>query len=311
MNLCVRDVARVLRRGMPAKMPRKWTIVDVIKLAHQKGGEFLSPEYENNRIKYLFGCNKGHSWRMTCARVKAGGWCKECFPVVHLSHRRRPSFLDEVAEKRGVTSLSVAYVGQKFSYFWKCKCGHVFRSHIQQLLGSKACKKCVAISQRTGIDEVVSLAKSKNGVFLSSEYINAHSKYDWGCSSGHVWKTTYNDIQQGGWCPYCKTDVSKVETAIFQFVLGLYPDALSRSIKLLPNKRFELDIFVPSLRKAVEYNGIRWHATVDAQDRDRRKRQECNETGIALLTIDHKNCNTKPRFLKTLEQVKKFLGGNL
>ena len=68
------------------------------------------------------------------------------------------------------------------------------------------------------------------------------------------------------------------------------------NIKVLSNTRsqifnpktergLELDIFMPTLNKAIEYNGEYWHQNKDMKDRDLLKQQLCKSKGIKLLTI--------------------------
>jgi len=47
----------------------------------------------------------------------------------------------------------------------------------------------------------------------------------------------------------------------------------------------ELDIWLPYLRKAIEYNGIIWHSNEYSQYKDKCKVDQCEEKGIELLII--------------------------
>jgi very-short-patch-repair endonuclease len=74
---------------------------------------------------------------------------------------------------------------------------------------------------------------------------------------------------------------------------------------MLRNKRFELDIYIPSLRKAIEYDGEYWHGRPEAIGRDSKKDIQCREAGIELLRIPEE------QYLKdksgTMELIKKWL----
>jgi DNA-directed RNA polymerase subunit RPC12/RpoP len=85
-------------------------------------------------------------------------------------------------------------------------------------------------------------------------------------------------------CPSCfKAHHSKAELEIYAKVLEVYPDALSGQNGLLRSKGLELDIYVPSLRKAIEYDGAYFHP--EGQERDIRKNRQCKEANIDLLRI--------------------------
>ena len=46
-------------------------------------------------------------------------------------------------------------------------------------------------------------ATRKDGYFLSLEYINSRTVYEWMCVRQHIFLMTYNSVNQGHWCPYC------------------------------------------------------------------------------------------------------------
>ena len=52
-------------------------------------------------------------------------------------------------------------------------------------------------------DDIANLCRERNYVFLSSAYINAHTKYTWKCAQEHQWDATYNSVKRGSGCPVC------------------------------------------------------------------------------------------------------------
>lgn len=53
---------------------------------------------------------------------------------------------------------------------------------------------------------------------------------------------------------------------------------------------FELDIYIPELNFAIEYDGERYHSRIDRNNRDNRKNKLCKKNGITLLRIREPNC---------------------
>ncbi len=51
----------------------------------------------------------------------------------------------------------------------------------------------------------------------------------------------------------------------------------------------ELDIWIPELKKAIEYNGEYWHNNIIAEYRDSQKQLQCKNKGIDLLIIKEEN----------------------
>jgi very-short-patch-repair endonuclease len=89
-------------------------------------------------------------------------------------------------------------------------------------------------------------------------------------------------------CPHCAKELqsSFPEKAIYFYIKKTFPDAIAnyRSDQL---NTFELDVFIPSLQIGVEYDGDRWHRSVE---KDLQKNALCAEMGIVLIRIREPNC---------------------
>ena len=98
-------------------------------------------------------------------------------------------------------------------------------------------------------------AQAKGGRCLSTEYKNNKTKYEWECHQGHRWRAKAGAIQCGNWCPKCLHRQSKPEKVILDLIQARLPDTQDRKRGLLSNKNFELDIYIPSIKKAIEFDG--------------------------------------------------------
>lgn len=84
-----------------------------------------------------------------------------------------------------------------------------------------------------------------------------------------AWKNgdirTYRVAERRGWSELCTVHmglpntISTVEGEVFDFVKAICPDAI-RGSKTLLDGRLQLDIFIPSLKLGIEYNGLAWHS---------------------------------------------------
>lgn len=79
---------------------------------------------------------------------------------------------------------------------------------------------------------------------------------------------------------------SKYEAEIYSLVRGICGDAVERQRGLLSGAGRELDIYVPSLKVAIEFNGNYWHSSIY---KDRRYHQQktidCAKQGIRLIHV--------------------------
>ena len=92
----------------------------------------------------------------------------------------------------------------------------------------------------------------------------------------------------------CKCLKSMLEIKLYEFILSLVPDAIKNSRKIIRyyngNVR-ELDIWIPSLNLAIEFDGLRWHGEVYALKKNRpillsyHKYLLCKEKNVRLITI--------------------------
>lgn len=92
----------------------------------------------------------------------------------------------------------------------------------------------------------------------------------------------------GGVCSRC-LDISRgslEQTALFNFVRSFVPAEQNNRRVLAP---YEVDIWVPSLNLAIEYNGIFWHSSKTVKDSNRQYHQDkalyARKLGITLIQI--------------------------
>lgn len=118
---------------------------------------------------------------------------------------------------------------------------------------------------------------------------NSAKRVEWMCNKGHVWVcTVYQRVNSNSGCPTCNERhyTSKAEKEIVNYIKSVYKDRIienDRSI-IYP---YELDIYIPDKKIAIEYNGLYWHSDQSGKSTtyhyDKWKR--CVENGIQLITI--------------------------
>jgi len=119
--------------------------------------------------------------------------------------------LNDLAESKGGKCLSKTYTGVENKLSWSCANGHDWVSTPKEVKKGAWCPYCTGqklwapnkTQKEARLDECYLLANQRNGEFLSTEYVNALTKYVWRCSEGHKWEAKLNDIKGGHWCPTC------------------------------------------------------------------------------------------------------------
>lgn len=189
----------------------------------------------------------------------------------------------------------VSYASKK-KVWWICPKGHEY----DQFIGKRTqrgsnCPICSGHRTIKGINDFETVypeqAKewhpTKNGdkkPYMFSPK-NGYKAW-WMCKYGHEWQATIHERGSGTGCPYCKTRYSSSfpEQAIYYYVKQLCPDSLSR-YKVPDNKKMEFDIYIPSCKVAIEFDGAHWHNSEDAHRTEAAKYRYCHKNKIFMLRV--------------------------
>lgn len=103
----------------------------------------------------------------------------------------------------------------------------------------------------------------------------------WKYKYGHEWEARIQKRSIGRECPECQkfNRTSFPEFIIFYYIHKYYPDAIN-SYKAPFLGTMELDIYIPSLKVGIEYDGV-WHIV----ERDIDKDRICENNGITLIRV--------------------------
>ncbi len=259
-------------------------------------------EWQGSNMKYDWQCEKGHIFSCRYKSLdRNGGKCLKCN-----GFSKTIEDCQALAKLKNGECLSTEYINNATHLNWKCHLGHMWQATMASLEHYNSwCPHCAGSARRT-IQDCQALAIKNEGRCLSTEYTNNIAKMLWECKNGHNFLTSFNSINNyNSWCPRCVGSVSKPEALLLAFVQSLYIDTLGNRAGLLANHRYRLDIYIPSLKKAVEFDGDYWHSFPNAILNDAIKDQQCKEVGIQLLRIKECDYRKDPESVK--ERILNFL----
>lgn len=261
---------------------------------NDRGFCLVDRTYKNVSTKMLMNCPEGHSFKMTFDSFSRGYGCPVC------SHRAKYTY-DEVCSifnREGFEVLDREYVGANSPLQVKCSNGHSIKLRLSDFLHGVRCSTCSGIAKK----DVASIRESltlQGYQLLSTSYTNNKSKLLLKCPENHVFEMRWNDFQQGHRCPQCVkgTSVSVDEKDVLSLVRSIYTGVIvenDRSIIMNPSTGcyLELDIWLPEINKAIEYNGDYWHQLSEMIKNDTLKRKICSDLNILLLTITESEWKT-------------------
>ena len=136
----------------------------------------------------------------------------------------------------------------------------------------------------------------------------------WKCKYGHKWKAKINNRYNGRGCKMCSKRLrsSFPEQAVYFYIKKKFPDAIN-SYKDIFDNGMELDVYIPSIKTGIEYDGVAWHKD-KSLSKERRKFQICKEKGITLYRLkenkEHYDNNDKLDVANVIIPVRRPFSGS-
>ena len=250
----------------------------------------------NSGKKVWWRCSKGHEWQATVDSRSRGSNCPYCLGQTVLKGYNdlqtiNPTLANEwnYEKNKGLTPMDVTSSSGK-KVWWKCSKGHQWQATISNRAKGWGCPYCsgrCAIKGYNDLQTVNSaLAKEwnhekNNGLTPMDVMPNSGQKVWWKCSKGHQWQATINHRNNGRGCPICNSERS---TSFPEYALEYY--LINHGLEVIHSckeKGYELDIYIPSKKIAIEYDGYFWHKNKEKKDLEKNKK--CIRDGIKLYRI--------------------------
>ena len=199
-------------------------------------------------------------------------------------------FIKDLLAKEGYELISKEYKNNHTHIEYLCPEGHRRFASITGWIGGARCAKCSNNAKMT-IEEVRNSFEKEGYTLISTCYINAHTKLDYICPKGHTHSITWSNWnnKKKFRCPKCSNRTSKQELEIQNLLKywGILFIPNCRTILINPETLYplELDLWIPSLNKAIEFNGEYWHKDDVRQKLDRTKKKLCINLSIDLIVV--------------------------
>ena len=110
---------------------------------------------------------------------------------------------------------------------------------------------------------------------------NSGQKVWWKCNKGHEWQAVIASRNNEHGCPVCN---SERKTSFPEYALVYYLKEYGLDVMHSYREQgYELDIYIPSKKIAIEYDGYLWHKNIIKKDLE--KNYKCKKDGIVLYRI--------------------------
>lgn len=218
-------------------------------------------------------------------------------------------FVKEEFDKRGFTLISEEYTNGKEKLDFICSNGHEHKISYNNLQKGGGCIYCSGKAKYT-IEYIKEDFDKQGYKILLDNYKNRYQKFDVICPSGHTYSTNVQLWQIGRRCPECSIIISKSEIEVRNYIESFGVEVVSNDRTTILNQEtgryLELDILIPDMKKAVEFNGEYWHSLVSVKKRDEYKKRECERLGISLIVINERDWYDNIDECK--KQIREFIG---
>lgn len=262
--------------------------------------------------KVLWDCSQcGNEYSMSPLNKVNGSGCPVCANkriVIGLNDAGTASpELVKLWSSKNNTNIGQYAPYSTYKALWECDYGHEWSAPISRLSSGHRCPYCSGNLPIVGSNDIassdfISLWSTKNVVEPSEVKVGSSRKVWWTCPNGHpdYMQSPSDKISQGKGCRRCVRTVSRQELEIRNFLQSFNLD-IEVSKKGILDRNRELDIYIPSKKIAIEFNGLYWHSEPLYSNRNGHydKWRECYELGIQLITIWEDDWRNKRDIVKS------------
>ena len=258
---------------------------------------------ENQQLSII--CPKhGIFWQKPNSHLNGSG-CPKCFGFEKLTIDEFIKRSRKVHGEKYDYSL-VIYKNKRTKVKIICPIHGVFEQRPDKHFSGSGCPFCAGNNKRT-IEEFIKKARATHGDkydYSLVAYKNAKTKIIIICKKHGPFLQLPNTHLRGSGCPKClaASKRSKGEIELCQYIKSIYPGEVQENSRDIIGKK-ELDVYLPELNLAFEYNGDYHHKLKEEKypGYHVQKKKDCEKKGIKLIEI------LDTQWRKNKEKLKKFI----
>lgn len=260
------------------------------KKIHGDKYDYSKVNYQGNKVKVCISCPEhGDFWQVPNSHLSGRG-CPICGKAMTRSSLRDTldSFIKKARVKHGdeYDYSLVEYIDSIHKVKIICPEHGVFEQTPAMHLSENGCPKCGIIKAHPFKDTETFIADARRihgdkYDYSKTEYISVFKPITIICPKHGDFSQTPNSHLHGHGCPRCSHHISKGEQEMMDWIRQYFPDAC-HATRILAGK--DIDIYIPSKKFGIEYNGIYFHSTQFKDKYDHvRKLETAQQLGIRLM----------------------------
>lgn len=274
-----------------------------------KNGDLKPSDFTiGSHSKVWWLCKKGHEWEAIIKNRVKGNGCPICSGKKILLGfndlaSQKPELLEDWDyDKNGNIKPTEVTCSSNKIVWWKCHiCGHEWKTSVGHRTHDRGCPCCSGHVVSKGRNDLATVFPfiadewdyDRNDIKPDEVTTGSNKKVWWKCPNGHAsYLAPIANRSHGAGCPICNTmfQTSFPEQAVYYYIKKTFPDAVSKyKNRNIFKSSMELDIYIPSLKTAIEYDGFSWHNNEKSKIREKKKYSICKANSIYLYRIREKN----------------------
>ncbi len=282
---------------------------------HGKRYDYSKAEYVTSQSKLAILCSEHGEFMQSPTKHLSGRGCPKCA----VASRRGGALVPFDEFKRRAISVHGArfmysrksYVDTRTKMRIKCRVHGVFKQTPHDHIygpGCPGCKSELLREYRTQkftdfLRLAIEIHKNKYA-YSEKSFTGATGKIEITCPTHGVFHQIAKNHLSGQGCPRCSTGKFSKPHRMVVTWLRKHGIEVQENARVIPDRKLEIDVYLPEYRLGIEVNGVYWHS----EDRRRHveKRILCADAGIQLLQFWDFEIQTKGKIV--ISMLKSKLG---
>lgn len=242
-------------------------------------------------------CSKGHQYLARIShRAMSGSGCPYCVGKKTLVGFNDLATTHPKISKELVGDPTKIHKGSETPQKWCCTLGHEYEMSTYNRVKGSSCRVCSGRDVLAGFNDLATTHPK-----ISLELIHPNPEETtygkgvrgvWKCIEGHNWSAplyhrTKGESRGATGCPECSKALrtSRGENELVEFLRSNFTGDVQTSDRGVLNG-LELDIYLPELKTAIEFNGVYFHSEkFKDSSYHKNKADKCVEAGVRLITV--------------------------
>ena len=228
---------------------------------HGNKYDYSLVDYVNSYTNVIIKCpTHGEFPQLPVAHLRGSG-CSKCH--YESNTKTTEQFIKEARAVHGnkYDYSLVKIINYHKKIIIKCPTHGKFPQTPASHIGGKGCAKCFYESRtkttKQFIQEAIVVHGNKYDYSLV-DYVNSYTNVIIKCPTHGEFPQNPIVHLKGGDCPKCAGFISKQQIKVFEFINSIYPNNVI--LEKYYDKHSRLDIVIPDLNLAIEFNGTFWHS---------------------------------------------------